>query len=101
MIKCDFFSFKECRQGKEKPPVWANKPASAINTLLNRYDIGNEVSAVFTFSGGGDNDKCMNELSRYPVNIRTDVALADRSNANAEKNEEKLRKFVEKIRSLV
>lgn len=78
-------------------PIWAGKVASPINTLLKKYRVSDKVTAVFTFSGGGDNDKCMLALRKKLNNIKTSIALADRSNEIAGKNQEKLDKFVSEI----
>lgn len=78
-------------------PIWANKPAPAMNTFLLKYEIKDKVSAVFTFSGGGDNDKCIEYLSKILPNMKTEVALADREHKLAEKNNEKIDSFIKKI----
>ena len=53
---------------------------------------------MFTFSGGGDNDRCLAQLSKSLKNIKSQVALADRSNNAAKDNQEKLEKFVMSIK---
>lgn len=78
-------------------PIWAGKVAAPINTLLSKYGIADKVAAVFTLSGGGDNDKCIARLSKQLKNMKTSVALADKSNELSAKNEEKLKQFVKEI----
>ena len=78
-------------------PIWAGKAAAPINTLIKKYKIADKITAVFTFSGGGDNDKCIEALSKKLSNLKVNVALADRSNAAAENNTSKLDEFAEKI----
>ena len=78
-------------------PIWAGKAASPFNTVFTNKDVCEKVVAVFTFSGGGDNDKCIEALSKKLSNLKADVALADRSNAAAENNTSKLDEFAEKI----
>lgn len=61
-------------------PVWAGMPASPVNTFIKNYGVADKIDAVFTFSGGGDNDRCLAQLSKSLKNIKSQVALADRSN---------------------
>lgn len=63
-------------------PVWAGMPASPVNTFIKNYGVADKIDAVFTFSGGGDNDRCLAQLSKSLKNIKSQVALADR-NSNA------------------
>ena len=78
-------------------PIWAGKAASPINTLLKNTKIADRVIAAFTFSGGGDNEKCILELAKKLKNIRTNVALADRSNQASEHNNSRLDEFADGI----
>lgn len=80
-------------------PIWAGKACAPINTLLRKYKIADKVTAVFTLSGGGDNDKCIPALQKLLKNLQVNVALADRKLEDAAKhNAEKLAAFVEQIR---
>ena len=79
-------------------PVWAGMPASPVNTFIKNYGVADKIDAVFTFSGGGDNDRCLAQLSKSLKNIKSQVALADRSNNAAKDNQEKLEKFVMSIK---
>lgn len=78
-------------------PIWASKNAPAINTLLASGKVREKVTAVFTFSGGGDNDKCMAKLSGKLPNLKAQVALADRKNPLAKENEARLEAFLKEI----
>lgn len=76
-------------------PIWAGKNAPAINTLLESHEIRDKVTAVFTLSGGGDNDKCIARLKKKLPNLAHTVALADRNNKVASENMDKLNAFME------
>lgn len=78
-------------------PIWASKNAPAINTLLKSKEFREKITAVFTFSGGGDNDKCIAQLKKKLPNLKHTVALADRNNKLASENEKKLDTFAEEI----
>lgn len=78
-------------------PIWAGKAASPINSLLKNASIADKVVAVFTFSGGGDNEKCISYLAKKIINMRRNVALADRTNGASGNNYHKLDEFVEGI----
>lgn len=62
--------------------------------------VADKIDAVFTFSGGGDNDRCLLQLSKSLKNLKNQIALADRNSNAAKDNEEKLEKFVMEIRKL-
>ena len=79
-------------------PVWAGMPASPVNTFIKSYGVADKIDAVFTFSGGGDNDRCLAQLSKSLKNIKSQVALADRNSNAAKDNQEKLEKFVMSIK---
>lgn len=78
-------------------PIWAGKHAPAINTLIHNYHIENKVIAVFTLSGGGDNDKCIPVLEKLLPNMKYNVALADKKNDKSAENESLIKSFVEKL----
>ncbi len=78
-------------------PIWAGKNAPAVNTLLKSKEVREKITAVFTFSGGGDNDKCMAGLQKKLPNLKHTVALADRNNKLAAENERKLDAFAEEL----
>ena len=79
-------------------PIWAGMPASPVNTFIKNYGVADKIDAVFTFSGGGDNDRCLAQLSKSLKNIKSQVALADRNSNAAKDNQEKLEKFVMSIK---
>lgn len=79
-------------------PVWAGKCAPYINTFLKMKGVKPLVSAVFTCSGGGDNEGCITNLKKRLPNMKQTVALADRSNELAAQNLDKLNGFIEKVK---
>lgn len=79
-------------------PIWAGMPASPVNTFIKKYGVADKIDAVFTFSGGGDNDRCIAQLSKSLKNLKNTAALADRSSDKAKDNQEKLEKFVMDIK---
>lgn len=80
-------------------PVWAGKNAPAANTLFKNKEIKEKVTAVFTLSGGGDNDKCVTRLRKMLPNLKHTAALADRNHETACNNEDKLCAFAEEIQN--
>lgn len=78
-------------------PVWAGKATPAVNAFLKKFNVKNKVTALFTLSGGGDNDKCVRYLKKKLAHLRTTVALADRNHPDASENERKLNGFVEEL----
>lgn len=94
-INIDFGWYEEIILGC---PVWAGKCAPYINTFLKVKGVGPLVKAVFTCSGGGDNDGCIADLKKGLPNIDRTLALADRSNQLASKNKDKLEEYIEKIK---
>lgn len=93
-ISADFEQYDEIILGT---PIWAGKAAAPINTLLKKYRIADKITAVFTYSGGGDNDKCISSLEKKLKNLKMNVAFADQKSEAAGSNHEKLEKFVEDI----
>jgi len=69
-----------------------------ITMLEKILFIADKIDAVFTFSGGGDNDRCMAQLSKTLKNIKNEVALADRNSEMAKNNHDKLEKFIMDIK---
>lgn len=78
-------------------PIWAGKASSPVNALLKKYNVADKVTAVFTFSGGGDNDKCIWAFGKVLKNMKANVALADRKSDLSGSNQEKIDKFVAEI----
>lgn len=79
-------------------PIWAGLPASPVNTFIRKYGVADKIHAVFTFSGGGDNDRCIAQLSKNLKNIKNQTALADKNSEMAKGNKEKLEKFIMDIK---
>ena len=79
-------------------PIWAGLPAAPVNTFIKKYSVADRINAVFTFSGGGDNDRCIAQLSKKLKNLKSEVALADRHSDKAKDNKEKLEQFVKDIK---
>ena len=79
-------------------PIWAGLPAAPVNTFIKKYGVADRINAVFTFSGGGDNDRCIVQLSKKLKNLKSEVALADRHSDKAKDNKEKLEQFVKDIK---
>lgn len=80
-------------------PIWAGKHAPAVNTLLKNKKITEKITAVFTFSGGGDNDKCIEILTKMLPKLNHTAALADRNYKTACQNADKLCAFAEDIKN--
>jgi len=82
-------------------PIWASSPCPAVNQFLKENADTSKITSVFTFSGGGDNDKCMQILRRKIPGLRNSVALCDRKNPDLSKdNDQKLKVFIEGCRSV-
>lgn len=75
-------------------PIWAGKAASPFNTLLDNKELCAKVTAVFTYSGGGDNDGCINALKKVLPNLKINVALSDSKSKFATQNEGKVAEFI-------
>lgn len=78
-------------------PIWAGKAASPLNSVLADKVVADKVKAVFTFSGGGDNESCIEALNKAAPNIQHTVALADKNNELSKDNDNKINDFIEKI----
>lgn len=75
-------------------PIWAGKCASPFNTLMNDKNLCDKVTAVFTYSGGGDNDACIKALKPLCQNLKYNVALADNRTKFAVDNEQKIKELI-------
>lgn len=75
-------------------PIWAGKCASPMNTLLADKSLCDKITAVFTYSGGGDNAGCIKQLNGILSNLKHDVALADSRTKFATENDTKIEKFI-------
>ncbi len=78
-------------------PIWAGKYAAPLNTVIAAKGIAEKVTAVFTVSGGGDNDKCVEALRKKLPNLKYTFALADRKNSSAGENDSRISAFTEEI----
>ena len=45
-------------------PVWAGKPAPAVNTFLAGGDLSNKTVLLFACSGGENNAKCLEQMKK-------------------------------------
>lgn len=80
-------------------PVWAGKPAPAINTFLKENELNYKVSAVFTLSGSGNNEGCLKKLKKVCPSILNDANLLDTNDVkNEELNERRINNFISRIR---
>ena len=75
-------------------PIWAGKCASPFNTLFENKALCEKVTAVFTYSGGGDNDGCIKALTKILSNMKYNVALVDSKSKFASTNDAKLDEFI-------
>jgi len=79
-------------------PVWASKPAPAVNEFIKKCGCKEKIYGVFTSSGGGDNDKCLDILDKKLDNLKYAASLADRGNQDMAKyNEEVLKDFIDNM----
>ena len=78
-------------------PVWAGKCAAPVRTLLQRREIRDKVTAVFTYSGSGDNSGCVRQLRQWLPHLRETVSLTDESNPLSAENDRKWSAFTEAV----
>lgn len=78
-------------------PVWAGKCAAPVRTLLQRREICDKVTAVFTYSGSGDNSGCVRQLRQWLPHLRETVSLTDKSNPLSAENDRKRSAFTEAV----
>ncbi len=78
-------------------PIWAGRCASPFNTAMENREFCEKVTAVFTYSGGGDNAGCMKFLGKKLPNIKCNVGFADSKTKFAAWNEEKMKEFLKKL----
>ncbi len=78
-------------------PVWAGTFAPAFKTLFARYPLADKVTAVFTYSGSGDNSKCIARLSKFMPRLKDSVSLFDESKGPREENKAPLEDFISKL----
>lgn len=82
-------------------PIWAGTIAAPVHSFLNKYQILDKIVAVFTFSGGGDNKRCIAKLSKRLPRLKVEVALANRDSDLAIHNADKIHHFIKEVERLV
>lgn len=82
-------------------PIWAGKIAAPEHSFLNKYQVLDKIVAVFTFSGGGDNKRCIAKLSKRLPRLKVEVALANRDSDLAIHNADKIHHFIKEVERLV
>lgn len=82
-------------------PIWAGMIASPVHSFLNKYQVLDKIVAVFTFSGGGDNKRCIAKLSKRLPRLKVEVALANRDSDLAIHNADKIHHFIKEVERLV
>lgn len=71
------------------------------NTQAAAKEIAEGIVAVFTFSGGGDNKRCIAKLSKRLPRLKVEVALANRDSDLAIHNADKIHHFIKEVERLV
>lgn len=82
-------------------PIWAGTIAAPVHSFLNKYQVLDKIVAVFTFSGGGDNKRCIAKLSKCLPRLKVEVALANRDSDLAIHNADKIHHFIKEVERLV
>lgn len=82
-------------------PIWAGTIAAPLHSFLNKYQVLDKIVAVFTFSGGGDNKRCIAKLSKRLPRLKVEVALANRDSDLAIHNADKIHHFIKEVERLV
>lgn len=82
-------------------PIWAGTIAAPVHSFLNKYQVLDKIVAVFTFSGGGDNKRCIAKLSKRLPRLKVEVALANRDSDLAIHNADKIHHFIKEVDRLV
>lgn len=82
-------------------PIWAGTIAAPVHSFLNKYQVLDKIVVVFTFSGGGDNKRCIAKLSKRLPRLKVEVALANRDSDLAIHNADKIHHFIKEVERLV
>ncbi|CDA34092.1 putative uncharacterized protein [Firmicutes bacterium CAG:536] len=82
-------------------PIWAGTIDSPVHSFLNKYQVLDKIVAVFTFSGGGDNKRCIAKWSKRLPRLKVEVALANRDSDLAIHNADKIHHFIKEVERLV
>lgn len=79
-------------------PIWAGAPAVAVSSFLKIDGVKEKISAVFTSSGSGNNEKCIEQFKKILPNMKTTLSLISTALDKDGSNDEKLTEFIEKIK---
>lgn len=82
-------------------PIWTGTIAAPVHSFLNKYQVLDKIVAVFTFSGGGDNKRCIAKLSKRLPRLKVEVALANRDSDLAIHNADKIHHSIKEVERLV
>lgn len=82
-------------------PIWAGTIAAPVHSFLNKYQVLDKIVAVLTFSGGGDNKRCIAKLSKRLPRLKVEVTLANRDSDLAIHNADKIHHFIKEVERLV
>ena len=76
-------------------PVWAGKPAVAASAFVKTCGCPEKIYGVFTCSGSGNNDKCLDYLEKRLDNLKYAASFADNYNEELAKyNDEVMADFL-------
>lgn len=79
-------------------PIWVGVEAISISSFLKKCNINNKVIAVFTSSGSGFNEKCINKFKKLLPNMKETVSLVSTENDKQNENDRKLSDFIQKLK---
>lgn len=81
-------------------PVWAGKSTPYICTFIEENKaIADKITALFTLSGSGKDDKCVAQLKKKAPGITTVATLYDmKYEKYAADNEERINSFIESLK---
>ena len=71
-----------------------------LSKSIKKYGIDKTI-AIFTSSGSGENEKCIEELKSVLPFIKTQVSLVDKSQPDAKDNSKKLERFIKDIQTSI
>ena len=78
-------------------PIWAGKSATAIRTFLSENDLSGKNIAVFTCSGNGKNEKCIDYFINQFAGLISKCSLLDSKHPKSKNNIEKINNFISQI----
>lgn len=80
-------------------PVWASKATPAANEFIKKCGCKEKIYGVFTSSGSGNDEKCLNILDKKLDNLKFAASLADKNNEElAQYNDDVLNEFIGNLR---